>query len=71
VVGCCEHGDERLGFIKCRDLLDWLRTCGVLEKDTAHTNTVYANECVLPEDDHVMAEIFRGCLDGSVQRRTQ
>jgi hypothetical protein len=62
VAGGCEHGDEPSGFIKCRERLDWLRTCCLLKKDTAHTNTAHARECVPPEDDHVMAETFRGLM---------
>jgi hypothetical protein len=26
-VGSCEFGNELLGSIKCREFLDWLRTC--------------------------------------------
>ena len=24
-MGCCEHGDELLGFIKCGGFIDWMR----------------------------------------------
>lgn len=34
-VGCFEHGDEFSGSMKCRDILDWLRTYQVLKKISA------------------------------------
>jgi hypothetical protein len=27
VAGCFKCGDERFGYIKCEEFLDWLRTC--------------------------------------------
>jgi len=27
VIGCCEHGGEPLGSVKCGELIDWLRNC--------------------------------------------
>jgi hypothetical protein len=33
VVGCSEEGNERLGSIKRRELLDWLSHCYVLKKE--------------------------------------
>jgi len=35
VVGACECGYEPSGFIKCREVLDWLRNYSLLKKDFA------------------------------------
>jgi len=32
VAGCCEHGNELTGFIKCGELLDHLRNTRILKK---------------------------------------
>jgi hypothetical protein len=31
-VGSCEHGNEPVGFIKCREFHDWLRECKFFKK---------------------------------------
>jgi hypothetical protein len=30
-VGCCEQGDELLGFIKCGEFSDWMRNFELLK----------------------------------------
>jgi hypothetical protein len=35
VEGCCEHGNEPLGSIKCREILEWLHSWRLLKKDSA------------------------------------
>jgi hypothetical protein len=35
VVGCCEHGNEPLGFIKCREMIECLKHCRFLKDDFA------------------------------------
>jgi hypothetical protein len=35
VVGACECGNEHAGSIKCGELLEQLRTCYLLRKDSA------------------------------------
>jgi len=34
VAGCCEHGNEPSGSVKGGELLDWLRDCQLLKKDS-------------------------------------
>jgi len=34
-VGCCEHGDEHSGSIKCGEFVDWLRDCQLSKTDCA------------------------------------
>jgi hypothetical protein len=34
VAGCCEHGNEPSGFIKCGEFLDQMRDRQLLEKDS-------------------------------------
>ena len=34
VMGCCECGNEPLGFIKCEGFLDKLRKCKHLKEDS-------------------------------------
>jgi hypothetical protein len=33
VARSCEYGDEPSGSIKCKEFLEWLRTCELLNKD--------------------------------------
>ena len=35
VAGCCEHENEPLGFIQCREFFDWLRVSKLLKKFSA------------------------------------
>jgi len=35
MTGCCVHGNELPGSVKCGEFLDWLRTCWLLKKDSA------------------------------------
>jgi hypothetical protein len=35
VGGCCEHGNEPSGSIKCWTILEWLRTWQLLKKGSA------------------------------------
>jgi len=35
VAGACECGYEPWGYIKCPEVLDWLRNCSFLKKDFA------------------------------------
>jgi len=32
-VGCCEHGNEHSGPIKCKEFVDWLTDCQLSETD--------------------------------------
>jgi hypothetical protein len=34
VAGCCEHGNESSGSIKCAEILDWLRTYELFKNDS-------------------------------------
>jgi hypothetical protein len=35
VVGCCEHGNEPLGSVKCGEFVHKLRNCQLFKKDCA------------------------------------
>jgi hypothetical protein len=35
VDGFCEHGKEPSGFIKCREVLEWLQNWQLLKKGSA------------------------------------
>jgi len=38
VAGCCGHGNEYLGFIKCDELLAYPNNCWLFKKDFAAWN---------------------------------
>jgi hypothetical protein len=35
VVGCCEHGNETLGFVECGGFFDCIRDYKLVKKDSA------------------------------------
>jgi len=35
LAGCYEHSNKLLGFIKCKELFDYLRNCQLLKKHSA------------------------------------
>ena len=32
-MGCCDHGDEPAGFIKCGEFLYWMGNCQLIKSD--------------------------------------
>jgi len=38
MAGCCEHENESLGFIQCREFFDWLRVPKLPKKFSAPFN---------------------------------